>query len=46
MTGWVGRVVCIWEMRNEYEILVGLPKGKIRLGSVWRRWVDNIKTDL
>jgi hypothetical protein len=31
---------------EEYNILVGKPEGKRPLGRSWRRWEDNIKTDL
>jgi hypothetical protein len=34
------------EMRNAYKILIGKPEGKRSLGRPWRRWDDNIKTDL
>jgi hypothetical protein len=34
------------EKRNAYRILVGNPEGKIPLGRLRRRWVDNIKMDL
>jgi hypothetical protein len=34
------------EKRNAYRILVGKPEGKRSLGSLRRRWVDNIKVDL
>jgi hypothetical protein len=29
-----------------YRILVGKPEGKRPLGTLRRRWVNNIKTDL
>ena len=29
-----------------YRILMGKPEGKRSLGRPWRRWEDNIKTDL
>jgi hypothetical protein len=32
--------------RNPYRILVGKPEGKRPLGTLRRRWVDNIKIDL
>jgi hypothetical protein len=32
--------------KNAYRILVGKPEGKIPLGRLRRRWVDNIKMDL
>jgi hypothetical protein len=34
------------EKRNAYRILVGKPKGRIALGRLRRRWVDNIKMDV
>jgi hypothetical protein len=34
------------ETRNAYRILVGKSEGKRPLGSLRRRWVDNIKMDL
>jgi hypothetical protein len=34
------------EKKNVYRILVGKPQGKRPLGSLRRRWVDNIKMDL
>jgi hypothetical protein len=34
------------EKRNVYRLLVGKPEGKIPLGRVRRRWMDNIKMDL
>jgi hypothetical protein len=34
---WVGNVVCIEEMRNVYNILVGKPEGKRPLGRPTRR---------
>jgi hypothetical protein len=34
------------ETRNAYRILVGKPEGRIPLGRLRRRWVDNIKIDL
>jgi hypothetical protein len=39
-------VFSMWEMRNGYEICVGIPEGKIRFGRVWHIWLDNIKVDL
>jgi len=29
-----------------YRVLVGKPEGRRALGRPWRRWVDNIRTDL
>jgi hypothetical protein len=34
------------EKRNAYRLLVGKPKGKILLGILRWRWVNNIKMDL
>jgi hypothetical protein len=34
------------ERRDVYRVLVGRPEGKRPLGRPWRRWDDNIKTDL
>jgi hypothetical protein len=34
------------EKRNAYRALVGKPEGKRPLGTLRRRWVDNIKMDL
>jgi hypothetical protein len=36
----------MWENRNAYRILVGMPEGNRPLGRPKRRWVDNIKMDL
>jgi hypothetical protein len=43
---WVGHVARMGEKRNAYRLLVGKPDGKRPLGSLRRRWVDNIKMDL
>jgi hypothetical protein len=32
--------------RNAYRILMGKPEGKRPLGTLRRRWEDNIKMDL
>ena len=29
-----------------YRVLVGKPEGKRPMGRTWRRWADNIRTDL
>jgi hypothetical protein len=42
---WVGHVARMRE-KNAYRILVGKPEGKRSLGSLRRRWVDDIKIDL
>jgi hypothetical protein len=34
------------EKRNSYRILVGKPEGKRSLGTLRRRWMDNIKKDI
>jgi hypothetical protein len=36
----------MWEKRNMYRLLVGIPEGKRPLGSARCRWMDNIKMDL
>jgi hypothetical protein len=41
-----GHVARIGENMTAYRLLVGKPRGKIRLGGPRSRWVDNIKTDL
>jgi hypothetical protein len=41
-----GHVACMGEMRNTYNILVWKPEGKRQLGKPWRRWEDNVRTDL
>jgi hypothetical protein len=43
---WAGHVARMWENRNAYRILVGMPEGKRLPGRPRRRWVDNIKMDL
>ena len=42
---WAGHVVCIWERRGVYRVLVGKPERKRTLGRPRRRWEDNIKKD-
>jgi hypothetical protein len=42
---WAGLVVRMWEKRNAYRILVGMPERKSLLGRPRCRWVDNIKMD-
>ena len=34
------------EERGVYRVLLGKPEGKRPVGRPWRRWVDNIMTDL
>jgi hypothetical protein len=43
---WAGHVVCVREVRDAYNILVGKPEGRRPLGRPRRRWEDNIKVDL
>jgi hypothetical protein len=42
---WAGHVAEMVEKRNAYR-LVGKPEGKIGLGRLRRKWVDNIRMDL
>jgi hypothetical protein len=42
---WVEHVAQMGEKRNSYRLLVRKPEGKILLGGVRCRWVDNIKMD-
>ena len=41
-----GHVARMDEERGVYNVLVGKPEGKRRLGRPRRRWVDNIRIDL
>jgi hypothetical protein len=34
------------EVRGVYRVLVGKPEGKRPLGSLRRRWEDNVRMDL
>jgi hypothetical protein len=43
---WVGNVARIWEKRNAYKILVGMPEGKRPMGRPRRKSVDNVRMDL
>jgi hypothetical protein len=43
---WVGHVACMGEVRGAYNILVGKPEWRRRLGRPGHRWEDNIKMDL
>ena len=43
---WAGHVARMGEERGVYRFLVGKPEGKIPLGRLRRRWVDNIRMDL
>ena len=36
----------VWVRRGVYKVLVGKPEGRRPLGSLRRRWADNIGTDL
>jgi hypothetical protein len=42
---WAGHVARMGE-EKKYEILVGMPEGKIPLGRPRRRWEDGIRMDL
>jgi hypothetical protein len=43
---WAGHVARMGEKRNAYSLLVGKPEGRRPLGSLRRRWADNITMDL
>jgi hypothetical protein len=43
---WAGLVVCMGEKWKACRVLVGKPKGKIRLGRPRHKWEDDIKMDL
>ena len=43
---WAGHVARMKQSRNGYRVLVGNPEGKRPLGTLRRRWKDNIKMDL
>jgi hypothetical protein len=43
---WAGDVARMRMKRNAYRILVRKPEGQRQLGSLTRRWVDNIKMNL
>jgi hypothetical protein len=43
---WAGHVAHMGEVRGAYNILVGRPEGRRRLGRSRCRWEDNIKIDL
>jgi len=43
---WAGHVARMGEDRGVHRVLVGNPEGKRPLGRPWRRWEDNIKTNL
>jgi hypothetical protein len=46
MMRWAGHVARMGDGRVVYRVLVGRPEGKRPLGSLRRRWEDNIKMDL
>jgi hypothetical protein len=43
---WAGHVARMGEVRDAYNILVGMPEGRRPLGRPRRRWENNIKMDL
>jgi hypothetical protein len=43
---WAGHVTRMGEVRDAYNILVGMPEGRRQLGRPRCRWEDNIKMDL
>jgi hypothetical protein len=43
---WMEHVARMGEMRNAYNILVGIPEVKGPLGRPRRRWEDTIRMDL
>jgi len=43
---WAGYVEVMGKRRGVYGVLVGKPERKRRIGSLRRRWEDNIKMDL
>ena len=43
---WAGHVARMEEGSSAFKILAGKPTGKRPLGRPWRRWEDNIRTDL
>jgi hypothetical protein len=40
---WAGHVARMGEERNMYRLLVGKPEGRMPLGRLRRRWLDNIR---
>jgi hypothetical protein len=40
---WAGHIACVGEVRNAYNIMVGIPEGKRPLGKPRHRWEDNIR---
>jgi hypothetical protein len=45
-TRWTEHVTRTGERRGAYRILLVKPEGKRQLGRPWRKWEDNIKTNL
>jgi hypothetical protein len=43
---WVGQVALMEEERKLYKVLVGKPEARRLLGSLMRRWEDEIRMDL
>jgi hypothetical protein len=43
---WAGHVARIWEKRNVYRILMGMPEGKTPLGRPRSRCVSNINMNV
>jgi len=43
---WAGHVTRMVEKRGLYKFMVGKPEGKRPLGTLRRRWVNNIRMDL
>jgi hypothetical protein len=43
---WAGNVASTEYKRDTYRILVGKPDEERPPGRPWRRWEDNIKTDV
>jgi hypothetical protein len=43
---WAEHIARVEQMRNAYNILVGMPERKKLLGRSRRRWEDNIRVDL
>jgi hypothetical protein len=43
---WAGHVARMPEVRGAYNILVGMPEGRIPPGRPRHRWENNIKVDL
>ena len=43
---WAGHVARMEEGRNAFKILTGTPTAKIPLGTLRRRWEDNVRMDI